>query len=130
MTTELWTLVAAAALQWLLIVAAAGPNILIKGLAWAAGNREEQGEETPPWVHRLKRASDNLHENLILFAIGVLVVHVAGESDGTSSTGAMVFIGARVAHALIYVAGIPYLRTLSWLVGVVGTVMVYAALAS
>jgi uncharacterized MAPEG superfamily protein len=128
MTTELWCLVGAAALQWLLILAAAAPRLMLKGMAWGFSNRDQEGRETPEWTKRLARASDNLQENLILFAILVLVVHVSGRSNDTSATGALIFIGARVAHAIIYAAGITVVRTLAWLVGVVGMLMVGLAL--
>jgi uncharacterized MAPEG superfamily protein len=38
--------------------------------------------------------------------------------------GAMIFFWARVAYAIIYVAGIPWLRTVAWLVSVVGMIMI------
>ena len=129
MTTELWILVAAAALQWALIMAAATPRIIKNGLPWALGNRDrEAGVELPDWVHRLQRLSDNMQENLALFAILILVAHVSGSSNATSATGAFIFIGARIAHAGLYGVGIPYLRTLLWSVSVVGMFVVASTL--
>jgi uncharacterized MAPEG superfamily protein len=42
--------------------------------------------------------------------------------------GAQLFFWARVAYALIYIAGIIWLRTLSWLVSVIGLVIIFAQL--
>ncbi|TNF22608.1 MAG: MAPEG family protein [Deltaproteobacteria bacterium] len=127
MTTELTMLAASAGLAWILIMTAALPKILSEGMGWAFGNRAE----TPPgapWVERATRAHANLHENLIIFAILVLVAHVAGRSSDASATGAVIFFAARVAHALVYIAGIPGLRTLVWAVSVGGMFMVASAL--
>lgn len=127
MTTELWMLLAATALYFVQIMAAAGPKILLKGMPWAISSREEEGMKMPAWSGRLDRAVENLKENLLLFAPVVLVVHAAGAANGTSALGAMIFVGARVAHFGCYAAGIPGLRTLSWLTGVIGTAMVASA---
>ncbi len=40
MTIDLWTLVAAVGLTWLLIIVAATPNLLASP-AWSLGNREQ-----------------------------------------------------------------------------------------
>lgn len=130
MTIDLWMLVAAVGLQWVLILAAAGPNMFAKGIVWAASARDEDVKaDLPKWHPRVERASRNMQENLPLFAALVLVVHVAGEHDAMSALGAEIFVGARVAHALTYAAGIPWVRTLSWAISIAGMGMVAAALA-
>ena len=42
--------------------------------------------------------------------------------------GGQLFFWARVAYAVIYLVGIPYLRTLAWLVSVIGLVMIFLQL--
>ena len=127
MTTDLWMLVASVALTWLLIVGTATPSLL-GDPKWAAGNRDESRESSQGWQARLRRASANMNENLVLFAALVLVVSVAGKANATSALGAQVFFGARIAHAVIYVAGVPYLRTLAWAVSIAGMFMIASAL--
>lgn len=129
MTTDLWMLVFAVLLQWALILAASLPKILANGMEWAVGNRETDGVEVSPVAGRVKRTSDNMAENLILFAALVLVAHVSGGADDLSARGAQVFLGARVVHAIIYIAGIPVGRTLAWVVSLVGLAMIVAAIA-
>jgi uncharacterized MAPEG superfamily protein len=126
MTTELWMLVGAAALQWVLILIAATGGILAD-MGWATGNRDTP-IELPNWAGRAKRASLNLQENLPIFAVLVIVVQLAGASNSTSALGAQVFLGARVLHGVIYLAGVPMLRTAAWVVSVVGMFMVASAL--
>ncbi|MFT4624763.1 MAG: putative MAPEG superfamily protein [Myxococcota bacterium] len=127
MTTDLWMLAAAALLTWILIMADATPGILNNGIGWASGNRDVTPD--PEGLHgRLHRASENMKENLPLFAVLVLVVHVAGEADPTSAIGAQVFVCARVLHAIVYAVGVPWLRTAVWGVSIVGMGMVASAM--
>jgi uncharacterized MAPEG superfamily protein len=127
MTTDLWMLVASAGLAWLLIVVGATPNIFTKGPVWAAGNRDDP--PTPEgWHSRLLKTSANMQENLPLFAILVLVLHVSSSANDLTATGSIVFFAGRVAHAAIYIAGIAWLRTAAWTVSIVGMGMMISAL--
>lgn len=56
-------------------------------------------------------------ENLIVFAALVLVGSVAQVSNQITVAATVIYMWSRLAHYLIYVAGIPVLRTLSFLVG-------------
>jgi uncharacterized MAPEG superfamily protein len=42
--------------------------------------------------------------------------------------GAQVFLWARIAYALIYLIGIPWLRTLAWAISIVGLIMIFLQL--
>jgi hypothetical protein len=42
--------------------------------------------------------------------------------------GAQLFLAARVAHAVLYLFGIPLVRPLAWAAGIAGTTMVFAAI--
>ena len=64
-------------------------------------------------------------ENLALFAALVLIVVVSGKSNSTTVLGAQIFVWARVAYAVVYLAGIPWLRTLVWLASVVGLLLIF-----
>jgi len=63
-------------------------------------------------------------ENLAPFAALVLVAHVAGKANATTAMGAELFVIARIAHLIVYVAGIPVLRTVVFSVGTLGEVMI------
>lgn len=93
------------------------------GIGWAFGNRE-----TPlpaaPWVERTVRAHQNLTENLALFAILVLVAHVAGKANEMTALGASIFFYSRIAHTLIYASGLVYLRTVAFFVGTAGEILI------
>jgi len=93
------------------------------GLVWGFGNRDVP-LDTPLWVGRAVRAHMNMVENLPAFAIFVLVAHVAGKANATTALGATLFFWGRVAHAAVYVAGIPYVRTAAFFVGTAGEVLI------
>ena len=130
MTTELWMLLATAGLQWILIMSIAAPGLLKKGLVWGMSNREEDFKSESPAFARTKRANANLQENLPLFIALVVVAQASGTTDSMTANGALVFFAARVAHAIIYIAGIPGLRTLSWVASIAGLGMIVAGILS
>jgi uncharacterized MAPEG superfamily protein len=59
-------------------------------------------------------------ENLVLFAALVLVAHAAGRSGPETALGAQIFVIARLVYAAVYIAGVPWLRTLVWLASIAG----------
>ncbi len=88
------------------------------GLPRLAGNREDL-PQLEGWIGRSRRAHANHVENLGPFAVIVLVGHAAGALDATTALASQVFLGSRVVHAVTYLAGIPWVRTLAFLAGVV-----------
>ena len=71
----------------------------------------------PDWARRCRRAHMNLIENFAPFAALVLVLHVTGKADPSTATAAAVFFFARMLHAIVYIAGIAYVRTLFFAIG-------------
>ncbi len=96
-----------------MLVAATGANQAV-GLPTLAGNREGLPEITG-WAGRAKRAHLNMIENLVLFAALVLIAVTAGKAN---------VFWARLAYAVIYVAGIAWLRTVAWFVSVIGMALI------
>ncbi len=130
MTVELWVLVASAMLHWLLVLTSACGATWYRGVQWTVGNRAETGPELPPWLGRVQKASHNLQENLMPFAILVLVVWGTGHRSDITALGAEMFLGARLAHALCYAMGIKWARSAAYVVSMVGAGMVASALLS
>jgi len=126
MTVDLWMLLASVGLTFALILVASTPGILVDPIA-ALGNRDK-AIDTGPWAARAKRTAENMKENLPLFAALVLIAHVSGQADATSALGAQIFVGARLVHAVLYLAGVSVLRTLSWVVSLIGMGMIVAAI--
>ena len=123
MSPDLYYLLMSAVLCFVqMLIAATGANTQV-GLPALAGNREGL-PEIVGWPGRARRAHLNMLENLVLFAALVLIAAAAGKANATTAMGAMVFFWARLAYALIYLIGIPWLRTLAWFVSVIGMVMI------
>jgi uncharacterized MAPEG superfamily protein len=93
------------------------------GLMVTVGNRANL-PELPGWGGRSVRANDNMAQNLVLFAAVVLAVVVTGTTNATTLLGAQLFFWARVAYAVCYIGGLPWLRTGSWLVSIAGVLMI------
>ena len=104
------------------LIAATGANQQV-GLTTLAGNREGLPEITG-WAGRARRAHLNMIENMVLFAALVLIAAVAGKANATTAMGALIFFWARLAYAVIYLIGVPWLRTVAWFVSVIGMAMI------
>ena len=104
------------------LIAAAAANQAV-GLTTLAGNREDVPALTG-FAGRARRAHLNMIENMVLFTALVLIVAVAGKANATTAMGALVFFWARLAYAVIYLIGVPWLRTAAWFVSVIGMVMI------
>jgi uncharacterized MAPEG superfamily protein len=126
-TLELTYLVASAALTFVLVLIAVAGAILQVGLPTLAANREPQ-PEILGWAGRAQRAHRNTLESLILFTILVLVANAAHISNEATRLGAALFFWGRLAHALIYIGGVPWLRTAAWGVSVIGLIVLFAQL--
>ena len=119
----MWLLWAVALTFAQMLIAVSGATLQV-GLPKLAGNREGLTPCTG-WAGRAQRAHHNMLENLALFAALVLVAVVSGKTNATTLLGAQIFVWARVAYAVVYLAGIPWLRTLMWAASVVGLLLIF-----
>jgi uncharacterized MAPEG superfamily protein len=124
MSTEVALLVWSVALCFGQMLVAVLGSLAQVGLPALAGNRE--GLPAPiGFAGRAQRAHRNMLENLLLFAALVLAVAATTGSNSTTLLGAQLFFWGRLAYAVIYLAGIPWLRTAAWAVSVVGLVLMF-----
>lgn len=74
----------------------------------------------PAWVHRAYRAHLNLLEQMMPFAVIVLVAHVLGVSTPVTVWASIAFFWFRIAHAVGMITGAavfpvrPIIFTASW----------------
>jgi len=127
MSPDLKYLLFSVILAFVQVLIAAGAASQQVGLATLAGNREGVPVLTGI-AGRARRAHLNMIENIVLFAALVLIAAVAGKANATTALGATIFFWARLAHAVIYLAGVPWLRTLAWTVSAIGLVMIASQL--
>ena len=97
---------------------AGAPNKLTEAL----GNRDHQ----PPLTvtgQRAARALANMQEALPVFLALALMNMIVAPQAAQAVTGATVFLIARVLYAIVYIVGVPVLRTLLWAVAWAGLIM-------
>ena len=98
------------------------------GGKWNAGPRD--GEVPPPGrlAGRLMRAQANLFETLPLFAAAVIMAHIAGKDGTLTALGAHLYFFGRLVYLPLYAFGVPYIRSLVWLIAAGGLLLFIAAL--
>ena len=98
------------------------------GPAYSLGPRDEQRPLTGT-AGRLQRALANHVEALVLFAVAVIVVTLAGKASALTAACAWAYLGARVLYVPAYAFGWNPWRSVIWTVGFVATgIMLLAAL--
>lgn len=98
----------------------------MEGMKAGLSNRDHLPEATPMGA-RAEQAAANTKENFILFVALALTAHLAGVGE-QALFGAQVFFWARVVYLPVYIAGITYVRSAVWGVGIAGLVMMMLAL--
>ena len=128
MSPELTYLVLTALLTLLLWIPYITALIVQMGLGPALMDTEHEFRLEQAWARRAQRAHANAVENLVVFAALIAAVELANANTALTATLAMVFFLSRLAHAVIYIAGIPVARTLVFAVGVVCQVLIALSL--
>ncbi|MCK3778533.1 MAPEG family protein [Ensifer sesbaniae] len=129
-STEIWVL------GWsvvLLIV-----HILLQGLSldlagdlgvkYLLGPRDQQRVSKSIVAGRLLRALRNMLETYPAFVALALALAVTGKTGGLGAIGALTWILARVAYIILYVAGVPVLRSIVWFVSIIALLLMVVRL--
>lgn len=124
MGTELQMLIWSVVLGLAQIMITATLSTQQRGLAWNAGARDATLPPLTGVGGRMDRALRNFLETFGFFAVAVLAVVATQRSNAHTVLGAQLYFWARLAYVPLYAAGIAYLRTLIWVVSLVGLVMV------
>jgi len=122
MKPEMMLLLWAVVLTFVQVLIAAQGAFMRVGLPTLAGNRDNL-PVLADWAGRARRAHLNMIENMVLFVPLVFLVIASGKSNQWTVLGAELFFWGRLAYALIYLAGFPWVRTLAWAISVAGMVM-------
>jgi uncharacterized MAPEG superfamily protein len=108
---------------WCVLVAGLLPYVWV---TIAAGERRKQFGTVDNKLPRLQEAQlsgrgaramgahNNAFEALPLFASAVIIAHICGADASWSADFAMLFVLARIAHGVLYVADIDLMRSLSF----------------
>jgi len=112
MTTDLQMMVCLVVLTELLTLPPLFARASVPGgVRWIFYNRDTVLNGVPPWGERAVRAHGNMADNLAIYAGVIIIAHLTGAANETTAIASMVILVARLLHAAVYIAGIPYLRT-------------------
>jgi uncharacterized MAPEG superfamily protein len=115
-----WTLVLAVAQ----ILLAAGARTQETGVDYNAGPRDGAGPPVGKVTARLQRAQKNLYETLPLFIAAVLIANVAHRDGALTLWGAGLYLGGRIVYVPLYAFGVPMVRSIAWMVSLLGLALV------
>ena len=114
MSKELYWLTLTVALTGLLWVPYILDRIMVRGLIAAMGNPSPGAKPQSAWAQRMMAAHVNAVENLVLFAPLVLIAQALNIRTATTALACALYFWCRLAHAAVFTAGIPMLRTLAF----------------
>ena len=97
--------------------------ITVRGLLPAMGYQDNP-KPMAAWAVRLKAAHYNAVENLVLFAVVVLIVEIRDIGSATTALACLIYFLARVVHVVSYTFKIPYVRTLSFAIGFISVLVI------
>lgn len=118
MSAELFYTALSAALTGLLWIPIIMNRLREMGVWPALRNPSPDIRPEAEWAWRLANAHRNAIENLSVFAPLAIIVHVLQAGSPLTAAAAAAFFWSRLAHAVIYAAGVPVLRTIAFVVGV------------
>ena len=98
------------------------------GTKWNVSARDAELPPLNPVAARLVRAQANFFETFPIFAVAILIATVADRSGVLTVLGSALYVVARVIYLPLYAFGVPVVRTLVWLVSMLGIGCVLIAL--
>ena len=94
------------------------------GRKWNMGARDEALPPPSAVTGRTMRAQANFEETFPIAIVALLGVVIANRTSSTTALGGWIWLGARVVYLPLYAAGVPIIRTVVFLVSMVGLGMV------
>lgn len=128
MTTELYWLTLTVLMTALFWVPYVLNRIAVGGLGQALAGASPENNAHSLWAQRAIKAHSNAVENLAIFAPAVLVAHALNISTPATKAAVAVYFFARLLHFVVYSAGIPVARTLTFTAGWVAQIVMLASI--
>jgi uncharacterized MAPEG superfamily protein len=94
------------------------------GRKWNVGARDEALPPPAPVTGRTIRAQANFEETFPIAIVALLGVVLANRTSPVTALGGWIWLGARVVYLPLYAAGIPVIRTIVFVISMVGLGMV------
>lgn len=129
MSSEMFWLTLTVAMTGLFWVPYILDRCTVRGLMGAMANPSPDAKPQSAWAQRMMAAHANAVENLVIFAPLVLAAQALNVHTGATVFACALYFWCRLAHFLVYTAGIPVLRTLVFAGGFVGQAILVLAIA-
>ena len=94
------------------------------GRKWNVGARDEALPPPTPVTGRLVRAQANFEETFPIAIVALLGVVVANRTSHLTALGGWIWLGARTVYIPLYGFGIPVVRTIIFVISMIGLGMV------
>lgn len=127
MSFELTALALAVGWGFVQLVAAAQAANVQYGLRWAASPRDDEMPPLKPIPGRIARNFRNYMETFPFFVAAVLIAEAGGVHNAMTYWGAIAYLGGRVGYTVLYISGIPLIRSVFWNIASFGMLAVLAA---
>lgn len=128
MPTELAVLVLGAVLLLVHIMLAGQFKTLQYGVEWNAGPRDGDMPQLGAVAGRLSRAQANFQETFPVAIVALIGVVLAGKTGPVTAIAAWTWLVARVVYLPLYWAGVPYVRSLAWVISTLALVVILGVL--
>ena len=99
-----------------------------RGYWWTASSRERSVAPLTGVAGRAERALRNYLETFPFFAAAILVVTVTDTHSWLTVAGAYCYFWGRIVYAILYMADLPFARSLVWNIPTIGILMIVAGL--
>ena len=119
MTQDLFYLALTAMLTGALWIPYVVGQVITNGFLRPVNYKDPAAREVPLWAQRANRAHMNAVEVFSAFAALVVVAHLTQAANEMTAFWAAYFFWVRLAHAVVYILGIPFVRTLIFVLGFV-----------
>lgn len=103
-------------------------QVTINGLLTPQNYVDPTPRSLPFWGKRADRAYLNAVETFAPFAILVILIQITGKANAMTAFWSACFFWLRVAHAIVYLAAIPYVRTIVFVLGYVSVIGLFVEL--
>jgi uncharacterized MAPEG superfamily protein len=90
------------------------------GTKWNMSARDEEMPAPDPIVGRLSRAQANFFETFPIAIVAILILSVAHLESRWTALGAVIWLAARFVYLPLYALGVPVMRTIAFIVSLVG----------
>jgi uncharacterized MAPEG superfamily protein len=124
MAVELRILALGALLLFIHIFTATRFKTAQYGRKWNVGARDESLAQPSPLTGRTMRAQANFQETFPIAIVALVGVVLAHRTSELTALGGWIWLGARTVYLPLYAAGVPVIRTIVFLISMIGLGMV------